>query len=228
MRRTSRETPPRSMFPWGPGMVIPARRSASRSLSTTGLAEGPPGADRAPRRRVRGRRRCALRCYSERFVRWQDHADCRIARGCHHSFRVRRPQSSMARVADWREHFQSGCHQSHLKYSASGSGADRPGGAIQTAALKFAGDAGNPRLQWIRYKRRVSPMIRKVPQIDWRKKMLTLNDPTLFRQQCLIGGQWVDADDNRTIPVMIRRDWGSRQRPGHGRRRNPPRHRGGA
>jgi succinate-semialdehyde dehydrogenase / glutarate-semialdehyde dehydrogenase len=44
-------------------------------------------------------------------------------------------------------------------------------------------------------------MIRKVPQIDWRKKMLTLNDPTLFRQQCLIGGQWVDADDNRTIPV---------------------------
>jgi succinate-semialdehyde dehydrogenase/glutarate-semialdehyde dehydrogenase len=44
-------------------------------------------------------------------------------------------------------------------------------------------------------------MIRKVPQIDWRKKMLTLNDPTLFRQQCLIGGQWVDADENRTIPV---------------------------
>jgi succinate-semialdehyde dehydrogenase / glutarate-semialdehyde dehydrogenase len=44
-------------------------------------------------------------------------------------------------------------------------------------------------------------MIRKVPQIDWRKKMLTLNDSTLFQQQCLIGGQWVDADDNRTIPV---------------------------
>jgi succinate-semialdehyde dehydrogenase/glutarate-semialdehyde dehydrogenase len=31
--------------------------------------------------------------------------------------------------------------------------------------------------------------------------MLKLNDPSLFRQQCLINGQWLDADDGSTITV---------------------------
>ena len=44
--------------------------------------------------------------------------------------------------------------------------------------------------------------------------MLTFNDPTLFRQQCLIGGQWVDADDKLARSwLMIRRGLGSRHHP---------------
>jgi succinate-semialdehyde dehydrogenase/glutarate-semialdehyde dehydrogenase len=31
--------------------------------------------------------------------------------------------------------------------------------------------------------------------------MLTLNDPTLLRQQCYINGSWCNADDGETIPV---------------------------
>ena len=30
---------------------------------------------------------------------------------------------------------------------------------------------------------------------------LSLKDPTLFRQQCYINGQWADADSGKTIDV---------------------------
>ena len=31
--------------------------------------------------------------------------------------------------------------------------------------------------------------------------MLTLNDPSLFREQCYVNGQWIDADDKSVIKV---------------------------
>jgi len=31
--------------------------------------------------------------------------------------------------------------------------------------------------------------------------MFTLNDPSLFHQQCYINGQWLDADNGGTIAV---------------------------
>ena len=32
--------------------------------------------------------------------------------------------------------------------------------------------------------------------------MLKLNDPSLLRTQCLVGGTWAEADDGRTLPVI--------------------------
>ena len=39
--------------------------------------------------------------------------------------------------------------------------------------------------------------------------MLNLKDTTLFRQQCFIGGQWLDADNAETMRVRMSRelDW---------------------
>jgi succinate-semialdehyde dehydrogenase/glutarate-semialdehyde dehydrogenase len=55
--------------------------------------------------------------------------------------------------------------------------------------------------------------------------MLNLKDPSLFKQQCYINGEWCDADSGATIEVnnpatgeIIARD---------GYSRNTPRHRGG-
>ena len=31
--------------------------------------------------------------------------------------------------------------------------------------------------------------------------MLTLNDPTLLREQAFVGGEWIDADDGGTVAV---------------------------
>jgi len=32
--------------------------------------------------------------------------------------------------------------------------------------------------------------------------MLNLSDPSLLRSQCFIGGQWIDADSGKTVPVL--------------------------
>ena len=58
---------------------------------------------------------------------------------------------------------------------------------------------------------------------------LPLKDPELFRQANCINGQWVQADSGKTLDVR-NPSTGELvgQRPGHGHRRDPPRHRGGA
>ena len=58
---------------------------------------------------------------------------------------------------------------------------------------------------------------------------LPLKDPTLFRQANYIDGKWVQADSGQTIVVKNPATGeADRRGPRPGRRRDPPRHRGGA
>ena len=56
---------------------------------------------------------------------------------------------------------------------------------------------------------------------------LPLKDPTLFRQANYLDGKWVEADSGKTIVVKNPATGEAiGEVPAHGRRRNPPRHRG--
>ena len=58
---------------------------------------------------------------------------------------------------------------------------------------------------------------------------LPLKDPTLFRQANCIDGKWVQADSGRTLAVKNPATGEAiGEVPAHGRRRDAPRHRGGA
>ena len=58
---------------------------------------------------------------------------------------------------------------------------------------------------------------------------LPLKDPTLFRQANYIDGKWVQADSGKTIVVKNPATGEAiGEVPAHGRRRDTPRHRGGA
>ena len=46
--------------------------------------------------------------------------------------------------------------------------------------------------------RAYTSVTRQAPNFDW---VDTLRDKELFKQQCFIGGEWVDAGDGETLDV---------------------------